>query len=117
MLIVEPTSAGRPEPRSCARRRRVMTDNAKNYGSSRAFASGARRDRRPPPADPAVPAADQRQGRCSTSGPARGRTTRTTSACWLRPWLDHDNHDRPHSALGGLSPMHVLVNNVSGDHT
>ncbi len=35
----------------------------------------------------------------------------------LGPWLDHYNQHRPHSALGGLTPMHVLVNNVSGNHT
>ena len=28
------------------------------------------------------------------------------------PWLDHYNYHRPHTALGGLTPMQVLVNNV-----
>lgn len=35
----------------------------------------------------------------------------------LDPWLDQYNHHRPHTALGGLTPMQVLVNNVSGNHT
>lgn len=30
-------------------------------------------------------------------------------------WLDHYNHCRPHTALGGLSPMTVLVNKVRGN--
>lgn len=34
----------------------------------------------------------------------------------LPRWLAFYNHRRPHTALGGLSPM-TVVNNVSGDHT
>jgi transposase InsO family protein len=30
-------------------------------------------------------------------------------------WLDRYNHRRPHTALGGLSPMQVLVNKVRGN--
>ena len=32
-------------------------------------------------------------------------------------WLDFYNHRRPHSALNGLAPMAVLVNNVHGNHS
>lgn len=31
-------------------------------------------------------------------------------------WLTHYNHHRPHTALGGLSPIAASVNNVSGKH-
>ncbi|HEU4671964.1 MAG TPA: integrase core domain-containing protein [Candidatus Limnocylindrales bacterium] len=34
----------------------------------------------------------------------------------LPRWLAFYNHRRPHTALGGLSPM-TVVNNVSGDHS
>ena len=33
------------------------------------------------------------------------------------PFVDHYNHHRPHTALRGLTPMEVLVNNVSVNHT
>jgi transposase InsO family protein len=29
----------------------------------------------------------------------------------LEPWLDHYNHNRPHSASNGQAPMAVLVSN------
>lgn len=32
-------------------------------------------------------------------------------------WLDFYNRERPHGSLGGQSPMTVLVNNVSGNHS
>ena len=32
-------------------------------------------------------------------------------------WLRSYNHRRPHTALDGLTPMAVLVNNASGKHT
>jgi hypothetical protein len=35
----------------------------------------------------------------------------------LPRWLRFYNHDRPHTALDGRSPMTVLVNNVRGNHT
>jgi hypothetical protein len=35
----------------------------------------------------------------------------------LSAWLDHYNHNRAHSALSGLTPMRVLVDNVNGNHT
>jgi len=35
----------------------------------------------------------------------------------LPAYLNFYNHDRPHTALGGLAPMQVLVNNVSGNHS
>jgi transposase len=35
----------------------------------------------------------------------------------LPRWLRFYNHDRPHTALDGRSPMTVLVDNVRGNHT
>lgn len=35
----------------------------------------------------------------------------------LPEYLDFYNHERPHTAIGGLAPMEVLVNNVRGNHT
>lgn len=35
----------------------------------------------------------------------------------LPSWLDFYNHDRPHTALGGLALHTALVNNLSGNHT
>ena len=34
----------------------------------------------------------------------------------LPAWLRFYNHDRPHTALGGLTPM-AVVNNVHVDHS
>jgi transposase InsO family protein len=102
---------------------RVMTDNAKNYVVSRAFAEamaelGARHKR-------------TRYHRPQTNGKSE-RFNRTMAEEWayVRPyrsnqerldafaaWLDHYNHRRPHTALGGLTPMQALVNNVSVNHT
>jgi transposase InsO family protein len=35
----------------------------------------------------------------------------------LPAWLVHYNTARPHGSLGGRTPMSVLVNNVSGNHS
>jgi transposase InsO family protein len=35
----------------------------------------------------------------------------------LPAWLEFHNRRRPHTALGGLTPMEALVNNVRGKHT
>ena len=35
----------------------------------------------------------------------------------LARWLRFYNHRRPHTALDGLTPMAILVNNVGGKHT
>lgn len=35
----------------------------------------------------------------------------------FQAWLDFYNHRRPHSALDGLTPMAVLVNNAHEKHT
>jgi transposase InsO family protein len=100
----------------------VMTDEAKNYTVSRDFAD----------------ALDEVLARHKTTGPYRPRINgkverynRTLAEEWayrrlyrtnggrrraLPFFLDYYNHRRPHWALGGLTPMQVLVNHVSGKH-
>ncbi len=101
----------------------VMTDQAKGYCASRAFQEalaqvGARHVR-------------TRSYRPQTNGKAE-RFIRTLLTEWayarphrsngerrsaLASWLHHYNHHRPHTALGGQTPMRVLVNNVGGNDT
>jgi transposase InsO family protein len=102
---------------------RVMTDNAKNYTLSREFQAalvdlGARHKR-------------TRFHRPQTNGKSE-RFNRTLLDEWayVRPYdsnkerlsalpafVDQYNNHRSHTALTGLTPMAVLVNNVSGNHT
>ena len=102
---------------------RVMTDNAKNYTRSRAFAEAL--------TDLGARHKTTRFYRPQTNGKSE-RFNRTMLDEWayarpyasnddgstaFRLFLDHYNHGRPHTALRGLTPMAVLVNNVSGNHT
>lgn len=102
---------------------RVMTDNARNYTDARVFADAVR----------SVGAKHKltRPRRPQTNGKAE-RFIQTMLAEWayarlyvtndarlnaLPTWLDHYNHNRPHTSLDGKVPMQVLVSNVSGNHT
>jgi transposase InsO family protein len=102
---------------------RVLTDNAKNYTRSHAFADaldeiGARHK-------------VTRPFRPQTNGKAE-RLNATLLSEWayvrrydsnqerldaLPAFLAYYNEQRPHGSLGGLAPMTVLVNNVSGNHS
>ncbi len=101
---------------------RVMTDNARNYTDSRAFQvvllhHGARHKR-------------IRAYRPQTNGKAerfngtlirewayvRLYATNAQRVAALQDFIDDYNHRRPHTALGGLTPMAALVNNVSVNH-
>jgi transposase InsO family protein len=101
---------------------RVLTDNARNYVASAAFAAAL--------ADLGARHKTTRPYRPQTNGKAE-RLNRTLLDEWayarpyasnaerlaaLPAWLDEYNCRRPHSALGGLAPMQFLVNNVSGNH-
>ena len=101
---------------------RVLTDNARNYTLSHAFAAaleaiGARHKR-------------TRPFRPQTNGKAE-RFHKTLLAEWayvrrydsnrarleaLPGFVDRYNRLRPHGSLDGQPPMTVLVNNVSGNH-
>jgi transposase InsO family protein len=102
---------------------RVMTDNAKNYTRSRAFAEAM--------TDLGARHKTTRFRRPQTNGKSE-RFNRTMLDEWAyaRPYgsnqerldafpefLRHYNHGRPHAALHGLTPMTALVNNVSMNHT
>jgi transposase InsO family protein len=102
---------------------RVMTDNAKNYTLSHDFQTAL--------SDLRALHTRTRPRRPQTNGKSE-RFNRTMLDEWayVRPYasnnerlialpdfVDHYNRHRPHTALKGLTPMAVLVNNVSGNHT
>jgi transposase InsO family protein len=102
---------------------RVMTDNARNYVVSRAF--------RDVLAEFGIVHKRTRRYRPETNGKVeRFHGTLLREWAYVRPYdsnrqrlevlpdfIDDYNRIRPHSALGGASPMTVLRNNVSGNHT
>jgi transposase InsO family protein len=47
---------------------------------------------------------------------ARPYTTNAERLAELSVWLGSYNHERPHTALGGRTPMDVLVTNLPGKH-
>jgi len=102
---------------------RVMTDNARNYVTSRAFHAVL--------AESGIVHKRTRRYRPETNGKVeRFHGTLLREWAYVRPYdsnrqrlevlpdfIDDYNHVRPHSALGGASPMTVLRNNVSGNHS
>jgi transposase InsO family protein len=102
---------------------RVMTDNARNYTRSRAFAAALLEiDARHLTTRPFRPQTNGKSERLNRTmldewAYARPYTSNADRIAAFGPWLDHYNHHRSHTALGGLTPMQVLVNNVSGNHT
>ena len=133
MSPTSPTNRGRAPPGRCSiaavffaecgvRIERVLTDNGKAYTDARIYADavaeiGARHKR-------------IRPYRPQTNGKAE-RFLKTLIGQWaygtfyrsnherlaaLPRWLRFYNHDRPHTALDGRSPVAVLVDNVRGNH-
>jgi transposase InsO family protein len=102
---------------------RVMTDNARNYVDSLAFQAAlaelGARHKRTPPFRPQTNGKSERFNRTLLDewAYARPYTTNEERLAALPAWVAHYNHHRPHSALAGLTPMEVLVNNVSGNHS
>lgn len=98
---------------------RVMTDNAWAYrGNAYRAALGDRRQTRTRPYRPQTNGKAERFIGTLIREWAYGRTypTNTARLNALPGFVDFYNHRRPHTALGGLSPM-AVVNNVHGDHT
>ena len=98
---------------------RVMTDNGPAYRSNayRAVLGGRRHSRTGPYRPQTNGKAERFIGTLvrewAYSRPYRSNSERLDA---LPDWLDFYNRRRPHTALGGLSPMDV-VNNVRGDHS
>ena len=102
---------------------RVLTDNAKAYTESVAFAETA--------AGLGIQRKRTRRYRPQTNGKVE-RFNKTLLDEWayarlyhsnaerrraFTRWLRLYNHRRPHTSLDGLTPMAVLVNNVHGNHS
>jgi transposase InsO family protein len=90
---------------------RVMTDNAKNYTRSRAFAGVLdeleARHLTTPPFRPQVTGKSERFNRTMLDewAYARPYASNEERLAALPGWLDHYNRHRPHTALGGLTPV------------
>ena len=101
----------------------VMTDEAKNYTVSRDFHAAldgiAAEHKTTGPYRPRINGKVERYNRTLAEEWAYKKLYRTNAGRQrsLPFFLDYYNHRRPHWALGGLTPMQVLVNHVSGKHT
>jgi transposase InsO family protein len=101
---------------------RVLTDNARNYTDSRAFAAAldeiGARHKRTRPFRPQTNGKAERFNKTLLREWAYVRRYDTNQARLdaLPGFIDYYNERRPHSSLNGQSPMTALVNNVSGNH-
>jgi transposase InsO family protein len=102
---------------------RVMTDNAMNYRRSKDFRTTLE--------TLGITHKRTKSYRPQTNGKAE-RFNRTlleefaykdlflsnaVRSAALEPWVDSYNGSRPHTAIGGLTPLQRLVNNADGNHT
>ena len=98
-----------------------MTDNARNYVDSRDFRPPSptwARHKRTRPHRPQTNGKSERFNRTMLDEWAYARPYETNTSGSRVARLRHRyNVHRPHTALNGLTPMAVLVNNVSGNHT
>jgi transposase InsO family protein len=102
---------------------RVMTDNAKNYVASRDFQAAlsdiGARHKRTRPYRPQTNGKSERFNRTLLDEWAyvREYATNNERLLALPDFVHRYNSHRPHTSLKGLTPMAVLVNNVSGNHS
>ena len=102
---------------------RVLTDNAKNYTLSKVFAAAldeiGARHKVTRPFRPQTNGKAERFNATLLNEWAYVRRYETNQARLdaLSAFVAHYNERRPHGSLAGRSPMTVLVNNVSGNHT
>ena len=102
---------------------RVLTDNAKNYTASTAFAASLEaigaRHKVTRPFRPQTNGKAERFNQTLLREWAYARRYDTNQARLdaLPLFVEHYNERRGHGSLGGLTPMSVLVNNVSGNHS
>lgn len=102
---------------------RVLTDNAKSYAKRRVYAAtldelgiGHRRTR---PYRPQTNGKAERFIKTLLDEWAYGRRYRSNGQRLraLSRWVEYDNTERTHTALGGIPPMEALVNNLRGNHS
>jgi transposase InsO family protein len=102
---------------------RVLTDNARNYTMSLAFAAALEaidaRHKRTRPFRPQTNGTAERFNKTLLAEWASVRRYDTNQARLdaLPDFVERYNQRRSHGSLNGQSPMTVLVNNVSGNHT
>lgn len=101
---------------------RVMTDNAWAYTSptfARTLDAIDARHVRIRPHRPQTNGKAERFIKTLLAEWAYGRLYRTNGErlAALPLWVDHYNTERTHTALGGITPMAALVNNVHGNHS
>jgi transposase InsO family protein len=101
---------------------RVMTDNAWAYTSptfGRTLDAIDARHVRIRPHRPQTNGKAERFIKTLLAEWAYGRLYRTNAErlAALPVWADHYNTERTHTALGGITPMAALVNNVRGNHS
>jgi transposase InsO family protein len=125
---IAPTAAPPPAPAAgsattTSTRPRVLTDNAKAYAESALFTETAAtlgiRLKRTRPYRPQTNGKVEWFNKTLLEEWAYARLYRSNTErrrAFTR-WLRTYNHRRPHTALDGLTPMAVLVNNVHGKHT
>ena len=100
---------------------RVLTDNAWAYTSptfARAIESIEARHRRTRPHRPQTNGKAERFIKTLLAEWAYGRLYRTNAERLeaLPAWVAYYNIERTHTALGGITPMAALVNNLHGNH-
>ena len=101
---------------------RVLTDNGGPY-RSRAYAATLAglgiRHRRTRPYRPQTNGKAERFIKTLLDEWAYGRLYRSNAErlADLPGWVDHYNTERTHTAIGAITPMEALVNNLHGNHT